>query len=539
MATVHMFGPDGSISEITVGETTSKQTQASAYLAIKEETVTVTPTKIDTLLKKEASINEYYKFTGTDAVIAYLSPEIAEGEQGWYWAKRTSGGGFTYYVSSWTACRIYPITYRDADTGVSIVAGDNNCLFKTATAYTIGRPEFFSEEYAYNLAPSSWWSSLVKSLIDGDGSKWDGGGGAGGQSSSTGGGGGKQNYTSNEIPDASFSSNPNDSNFVYGVESTDVIALYAPTRAQMRQFTDYLWADGYLEALKKNIADPLQLLISFNLFPFDIPTSGQAVVSMGKKILHQDFKLNDIASQYLTVNCGDLKVNEFWGNALDYSPYTKIDIYLPYIGFQSLSPDDVMNSTINLKYNIDLLSCSCVATIYVKRNSDNVNLNAPLYSFSGVIGSKAPLTAQDMSEVWNSVSRSAISVTQSAITTQQAVNREKSPISMGQGAANMASGVASAAMDMITSKISYPRSGSLAMNTGVLANQTPFIIINRPQQSLPDGYQTINGYPCNVHVNLGQVSGFTIIDNIHLDGFSATQEELEELKNLLKAGVIL
>lgn len=76
-------------------------------------------------------------------------------------------------------------------------------------------------------------------------------------------------------------------------------------------------------------------------------------------------------------------------------------------------------------------------------------------------------------------------------------------------------------------------------NNGYLGAQRPYLIINIPNLNLPDNYGHYYGYPCNMTVNLGTLSGFTVVSDCHLDGFSCTKTELDEIEQLLKGGVIL
>lgn len=60
-----------------------------------------------------------------------------------------------------------------------------------------------------------------------------------------------------------------------------------------------------------------------------------------------------------------------------------------------------------------------------------------------------------------------------------------------------------------------------------------------PNLSLPDNYGHYYGYPCNMTLKLGELSGFTVVSDCHLDGFRCTKSELDEIERLLKQGVVL
>lgn len=82
--------------------------------------------------------------------------------------------------------------------------------------------------------------------------------------------------------------------------------------------------------------------------------------------------------------------------------------------------------------------------------------------------------------------------------------------------------------------------GSLNANKGFLTKElVPFISVRRRNQYVADDTQRFEGYPSNTFVkNLSELKGFTVIKEIHLNRIRATEEELAELENLLKSGVV-
>ena len=54
-----------------------------------------------------------------------------------------------------------------------------------------------------------------------------------------------------------------------------------------------------------------------------------------------------------------------------------------------------------------------------------------------------------------------------------------------------------------------------------------------------DGFPSIQGYPSNYFTRLGDCTGFTQVAECHVENISATDKELDKIKDLLKEGVIL
>ena len=92
---------------------------------------------------------------------------------------------------------------------------------------------------------------------------------------------------------------------------------------------------------------------------------------------------------------------------------------------------------------------------------------------------------------------------------------------------------------MIGQKQSTEVIGDLSGNVGMLANQKPFIIIQRPRQLVPSRQHKYTGYPSFVTMALSNCIGFTQVESINLDNVPCTEDEYNEIVNLLKSGVII
>ena len=87
-------------------------------------------------------------------------------------------------------------------------------------------------------------------------------------------------------------------------------------------------------------------------------------------------------------------------------------------------------------------------------------------------------------------------------------------------------------------KPTVEKSGAMGGTGGMLGVQTPYMILTRPRQALPRDQNKFIGYPSFITVRLGDLSGYTEIDSIHLENVPATESELSEIESLLKSGVI-
>lgn len=292
------------------------------------------------------------------------------------------------------------------------------------------------------------------------------------------------------------------------------ISIYNPSLAQLKTLCSYMWSDAFdLNTFRKLFADPMDAILGLSIVPVAVPNGENTNVKVGN--ISTDVLMTKAASQYVEVDCGTLEIKEFWGSYLDYDPYTRAEIYLPYIGIHPLSVDDIMGKTVHVVYHVDILSGACCA--YIKCGS------SVLYSFVGQCASSIPITSID----WTNVINGALNIAGS-IGTMVATGGASAPMSIGT--------IASTAVNSF--KPTIEKSGAISGTGGLLGVQTPYIILTRPRQALPSKQNAFSGYPSFITTKLSDLSGYTEIDSIHLENIGATESEVNEIESLLKSGVI-
>lgn len=304
---------------------------------------------------------------------------------------------------------------------------------------------------------------------------------------------------------------------------TGLVTLYTATNAQLQSLGGYLWSSLWdIETnFKKLFSDPMNCLVGLSIVPVTPSAGGAVNVKFGN--ITTNIALNVLASQYVEVDCGSVAIKEYIGSFLDYSPYVNISIYLPYVGYRELSPDDVMNDTIHVVYHIDVLSGGCCAMIETGKKG-------LLYSFNGSCITNVPITAIN----YSGAIQNAVSAVGAGLTTVAGIATGAAPVA-AVGAASMLSSAANTAMN---SKPTIQRSGAMGGAAGLMSCQKPFLVITRPRMSVPDKLNKFVGLTTNVTMKLSQVKGFTQVEHVHLSGIAATEDEKQELMTLLRQGVI-
>lgn len=292
------------------------------------------------------------------------------------------------------------------------------------------------------------------------------------------------------------------------------ITLYAPTLSQVRNLAHYMWSSLFdLNTFKKIFADPMDCILGFNILPMTVPHSGSGAVMVGN--ISTNVTMNLVSKQWVTVDCGTLNIGAIYDTYLDYAPYTKWSIYLPFIGLQQLSADDVAHRSLHLVYRVDVLSCACVA--YLK-SGDQV-----LYQYSGSCGYSIPLTSNNFASMISNIV--GIATTAGSLIASGGVT---APMAIGAGA--------SLANNVMGLKPDIKRGGSIGASAGLMGIQTPYIIVEVPNICKPTKQHHYLGYPSFITKTVNDVSGYVEFESIVLSGVTCTDSEREQIEQILKGG---
>lgn len=301
---------------------------------------------------------------------------------------------------------------------------------------------------------------------------------------------------------------------------TGTVNMYRATQTSLREFSQFLWTGDFIDNVKKLFQDPMEALISVQIVPYSPPQS-DTLSNVYMSWIDTGVQMYPLTNQFLEIDCGTLTVSEFWGSFLDYPPNTEISIFLPYIGLKSLSVQDVMDRTIELRYHIDCLTGTCLAMLKCSGNG----LNSVLYQWSGNCNQQIPISARDFSSVYSS-SINAVALAGMALAT-------------GTKAAGKALIAATSVGAALNTDTHVRQGGSIGGCASYLGIQKPYIIICRPLDSTPTDFNEQTGRPSNLTGTVGNFSGYLECTYCHLENLVATDAEKREIESLLKSGIFL
>lgn len=312
-----------------------------------------------------------------------------------------------------------------------------------------------------------------------------------------------------------------------------LFTAYNPDASQLAYFASKLWnmqptdINDVLRFLFGG--DAFNAIIGLHLLPVQPDTSGSPNIMLGN--WDTGAPAPKIVNQYKQIPFGSLMLPEYWGNCIDYAPYTKIQLALPYIGIVDVDTDDVLGSNNTLTYNIDVLSGAVCAILHCVKG----NLNSVIYQWSGACAVSLPFSGASYNSVLSAIAGIGAAGMGFAALAAGPLGAALPASALAAGAG--AFGAGSAASILGTMKGKVQKSGSFGANSGALGIMKPYFILTRPVQSVPASWQADKGYPANISAQLGTLTGYTEVSEINLE-CSGTEAEKKEIIDLLKKGVL-
>ena len=279
------------------------------------------------------------------------------------------------------------------------------------------------------------------------------------------------------------------------------------TKERLVQLGQFLWSGSIFDQFSLINNNPIENIISCKAIPFVISGTNQEIV-LGN--VSTGVNGEKISQNFSKQTIGTVDIKEHYKNFLDYAPYTNVIIYLPYIGFKELDTSLVMGKTLKIEYTLDVITGGCLAQIYVG--------NIRLYEFTGNIGIDISITASNRAQVEGAYINAGVGVVSSAMSGNVT------------GAVNSIIGAA-------TSQYHYSGTGNPSPSCVASTNRTCYVIIDRPQYQPLKAFNHTRGRMCCLSKTIGSLKGYTVCDgNIDISGISATDEEKDEIVNILSTG---
>lgn len=286
-----------------------------------------------------------------------------------------------------------------------------------------------------------------------------------------------------------------------------------------------LWGTTLSTAITNLFVNPLDFIISLNVFPCKPSMGASTPIKIGKwQCITTDLGANafglPLTNQFKVLHFGTVNIYENWGSFLDYTN-TSIELYLPFIGTVDIDTSEVMNGSIDLDYTIDFFTGMCVANVNCNRTVElpdgSVKNQKSQHSFQGNCSMSVPLSQIQYGNMIGSL-------------IQAGTNGLKNP----------ALGVGTLVNEAVSGgfKPSVTAKGTISANAGFCSVLFPYVRITRPISAESDSFQEVMGYPSYIDSTLGECEDLCICESIDLHTITgATDSEIERIRQLCLEGV--
>ena len=254
-------------------------------------------------------------------------------------------------------------------------------------------------------------------------------------------------------------------------ERVDFFTIYEPTNANMKKINDAI----FINAADGTTINVQQYFSSYKKFYCKIPVAGYKQLQGGRYDFGEQAPY--VKEHTIVVDCGSVEIPEQNQSLLDYSPFSRLTIYLPFIGFQELDDKVVVGHTLKVQYVVDVLSGRCLAQLYV----DSTDLKSCFAEYGGTI----------------------------------------------------------AADEIFGTDNGYNYYGAYELMTTMQLGELSCYVLIHTKIPLEGDIVNYKGLPTNEIVRVGDVTGFVKYSSIHVDGMTATDSEKNEIESLLMSGIFV
>ena len=403
------------------------------------------------------------------------------------------------------------------------------------TLYSINEiPQGFKAPVFYNLIITEDYDQAVKFVNDGTipDDAWanipkdpdpDGDGNASGES-----GGSHKNDIDTFEPSAPDFNSINLSN----------LHTYWITKDQMKDFYTKLWefnwtdiSTNLLTGIYSNLVSNVVSLKMMPTSPENLGGTGEAeAVVLGFKTF-DDLIVQTIGTNACpVVTIGTINIKKAYKSYADYSPYTDIALYLPFVGVVPLDTNLFMNtaeyngSTLTVKASYDMLGGTI--TYFIEYE------HATVYQFTGNMAVDVPVSLQSGVDIGTALAQNASSA---IATATNALTSVAEPKPIGKAVNTAVQNVSSFGGASASAQSLYSSTGG---DGAFYAFPKCVLMIRRPEYNRPKTYDSTIGYPAFFTKKVADISGFATVTNPKIplvDGM--TKEEHDMIVSAMQNGL--
>ncbi len=269
-------------------------------------------------------------------------------------------------------------------------------------------------------------------------------------------------------------------------------------------------------------------LSALNIFPSDTDLK---IGGVNVTYNNENIKVGEIVSPatiFASVLFGEFNIPRLSNTFLDYSPYTKYELLLPFAPTPVILPDWCVNKTVSAIFLYDIYTTACQYVI--ECNGERI------CSVSGIFGVDRPISAQNVA--LKDASRLSAQVATASSVLGGVMSSATGNIG---GIMSGAIGGVSALSQMILSgKQNYMYTvGANGDSSSVGLCHAAHLKITRTLSAEDNNFTHVYGRPLCKYKKLSSVTGYTKCDNINTTGLTCSETEKQRIKQLLETGIYI
>ena len=279
-------------------------------------------------------------------------------------------------------------------------------------------------------------------------------------------------------------------------------------------------------------------VISLKEIPFSLSTLNIVPLDTDLKIggvnvtyNNENIKVGQIVSPATTsvsVLFGEFNIPRLSNTFLDYSPYTKYELLLPFAPTPVTLPDWCVNKTVSAIFLYDIYTTACQYVI--ECNGERI------CSVSGIFGVDRPISAQ------NVALKDASRLSAQVATASSALGGVMSSASgnIGGIVSGAIGGVSALSQMIMSGKQNYMYTvGANGDSSSVGLCHAVHLKITRTLSAEDSNFTHVYGRPLCKYKKLSSVTGYTKCDAVNTNGLSCSENEKQMIKQLLETGIYI
>lgn len=290
----------------------------------------------------------------------------------------------------------------------------------------------------------------------------------------------------------------------------------------------------------------IDYIIDCRIIPVIAPAKNMEDITCGgKKLIHPSSLLPYSAylvdEDFVDVDCGVISTPLTEGNFVDF--ITRAKVFIPFYGFVDLAPEYWHGAKIGLYYRFNLMDGSFMAWLTsapFRSELESAGDMEIIGQYAGNACIHLPINSQSYSQIIGGMITTGAAIVGAAAggAIGGAVGGKAGAAAVRSAEIGMTQSAISGAADIASGRPQLINNNSYNGSAALMSCRTPYLLIEFAETQFSRRYVDENGLPAIINRVLGTLSGFTTCVNPIID-FACEQEEAEEIRNLLRSGVIL